>query len=232
MGLFNSEAEKREKRWTAEAEAQRAYHERKAREAELEAAMAQTEPTNEHDVEMERVRLENEHRKEDRKERKEQALESLAKSGRGDAFLDLLRKFNAIDDTSDDGETQMKQIASLIQSWRIPSDKKEFDAFVQALAENSEFIKKTEEKWNYHNFDDDDKSLRTMFIEKARKVARIRLKGQVDDSLALLQEVEDEISEEKRQEKEDDKKTLKWTIIGFIICVLLFALIAMLQELG
>jgi len=205
MGLFNNEAEEREKRWAAEAEERAERYRSRAAEAELAAVNAQIQSE------------ERERQKREEKEKKEK-LKQIATSGRGDAILELLNDYEKNQDRYN--------AKKLMNMWQVPKDKENFELFAQTFSINYDYFTKLDWKTDDDVSGSETMGLRQMLIERGRRVAQIHLKGQVDDSLELLYEAEQRMNEKHK------KELMKYRIIGiaFTIFLLLGCLIMWIVD--
>lgn len=207
MGLFfDNEEEEREKRRAAEATEQAELHRRKAAEAKLKEVEAQLEHEDS-------IRWE-----EQRREEKAQ-LRAMTKSGRGDAILDLLHKYE------EEGKRKDGEEAEAIKQWQVPTDKTNFELFVQTFNINYDYFKELD--WvQYTTMEDGTVGLREMLVEKARKVERIHLRGKVNDTMELLDEVEQKLTQEREKNKREVKQVIL-IAVAFVVVFVLYGLVQM-----
>ena len=198
MGLFfDNEEEEREKRRAAEATEKSEWHRRQAAEARLAAEKARIDHEDS-------IRWE-----EQRREEKAQ-LRAMTKSGRGDAILDLLHKYE------EEGKRKDGEEAEAIKQWQVPTDKANFELFVQTFNINYDYFKELDWEDN-GQWVHDSVGLRDMLVEKARKVERIHLRGKVNETMELLEEVEQKIQKEKEQSKRFMKLYIGFGVLLFLI---------------
>ena len=182
MGIFNNEEEEREKRRAAEANEQAEWHKRRAAEAKTRIREAELEYQQEIQD------------KRDTKEKKAD-IKAIANSGRGDAILDLLHEYEKHGDLYD--------AKTLINAWQIPHDKENFLLFAQTFNINYDYFMKMEKKENLKP------GLRMTLLDKAKRVAQIYLKGQADEALELLSDVEQRLEQERKKMLNE----FKWYLI-------------------
>lgn len=183
MGLFSNEEEEREKRRAAEANEQAEWHKRRAAEAKTRIREAELEYQQEIQD------------KRDTKEKKAD-IKAIANSGRGDAILDLLLEYEKHGD--------LYNAKTLINAWQIPHDKENFLLFAQTFNINYDYFEKMEMEENKLP------ELRMTLLNKAKRVAQVYLKGQADEALELLSDVEQRLQQERKKEL----NIVKWYLIG------------------
>lgn len=182
MGIFSNEEEEREKRRAAEANEQAEWHKRRAAEAKTRIREAELK----HQQEIRDKR--------DTKEKKAD-IKAIANSGRGDAILELLYEYEKHGDLYD--------AKTLINAWQIPHDKENFLLFAQTFNINYDYFKKMEKKENQ------EPGLRMTLLDKAKRVAQVYLKGQADEALELLSDVEQRLEQERKKMLNE----FKWYLI-------------------
>lgn len=201
MGIFSNEEEEREKRRAAEANEQAEWHKRRAAEAKTRIREAELK----HQQEIQDKR--------DTKEKKAD-IKAIANSGRGDAILDLLHEYEKHGD--------LYNAKTLINAWQIPHDKENFLLFAQIFNINYDYFKKMDKEENKLLLP----GLRMTLLDKAKRVAQVYLKGQADEALELLSDVEQRL----QQERKKMLNIIKWYLIGVGAFIAIMILIGTCAE--
>ena len=123
---------------------------------------------------------------------------------------------NSIRWEQEDNKSKKGKIFKAIKQWQVPTDKANFELFVQTFNINYDYFKELDWEDN-GQWVHDSVGLRDMLVEKARKVERIHLRGKVNETMELLEEVEQKIQKEKEQSKRFMKLYIGFGVLLFLI---------------